>query len=188
MGEATLLLLGAVFGYFGHVGQARYTHKQQQKADDVAQAKSLHSGFIKLRDLGEERREAMKLTAALESEVVLLRNAKLRRRVLLDLGYIRDLSVAAKDPGHARKVWTQDIVDCLAATARGDRLPAPEEAYDTQLFLVNRRVMRLAPALAPIFAAIAASPEVAALAEERAAWERRRRARAGWRRVLFWNQ
>ncbi|MEJ8649667.1 hypothetical protein WKI65_16630 [Streptomyces sp. MS1.AVA.3] len=188
MKEAILLILGTVFGYFGHIGQARYTHKQQQKADDVAQVKALHAGFIKLRDLGEERREASKMATALEAEVVLLRNAKLRKRVLLDLGYVRDLSIAANDPGRARKVWTQDVVDCCAATARGDRLPEPGSDYETQLFLAERRALKLAPSMALIAAALAANPELDALVEERDAWEKRRRARAGWRRILFWHQ
>lgn len=169
----------------GHIGQERYTHKQQQKADDVAQVKDLHAEFIKMRDLEGERREAEEMAAALERQVALLRNAKLRERVLLDLYYVRDLSVAAPNSGRARETWTQDIVDCLAATARGDRLPEPSNNYNTQLFLAERRVLRLAPSLARIVPAIAADPELAALAEERKAWEKRRRKRTGWRRILF---
>jgi hypothetical protein len=188
MGEAILLVLGTVLGYLGHIGQERYTHKQQLKADDLAQVKALYVEFMKLRDLGDEPREARGMATALEARVVLLRNAKLRERVLLDLRNVRDLSIAANNPGRARTAWIEDVVDCLAAAARGDRLPEPGNDYKAQLFLAERRVMKLAPALAPLFAAMAADPEVAALAKERDAWEKRRRRRTGWRRILFWHQ
>jgi len=192
MGEAILLVLGAVLGYFGHVGQERYTHKQQQKADDVAQVKALHAEFIKLRDLRGEGRDAMQMASALEGQVVLLRNAKLRKRVLLDLDYVQNAIVITPsgEPRDARQVWTQDALDCLAAVARGNRLPEPGRDYTTQLFYLHRSGMKLAPALlqfaAALNAAVAADPEIAALVEERNAWEKQRRVRTGWRRILFW--
>ncbi|MFD4525063.1 hypothetical protein ACFWP7_14315 [Streptomyces sp. NPDC058470] len=188
MGEAVLLILGAVLGYFGHVGQERYTHKQQQKADDVAQMKALHAEFIKLRDLWGDQRQALHMASTLEGQVALLRNAKLRKRVLLDLDYARDAIVItpADERQRARKVWTQDALDCLAAVARGSRLPEPGDDYNTHLFFLDRMGARLAPSLSRITDALAENPELVALVEERNAWEKRRRAHTGWRRILFW--
>ncbi|MEV7565477.1 hypothetical protein [Streptomyces tanashiensis] len=187
MMELVLAVVAGALGYLGHVGQERFTHKQQQKTDDVAQMKALHSELLSLRDWEGAWHEAGELAGRLEGQAVFLRDAELRKRVVDDLGYVQDaaLMVGRTTPRHNQKVWTQDALDCLAAAARGDRLPEPSHAYDTQLFCLEKTAKKIAAGLEPLAKAMSTDPEIAAIAQERRVWEEQRRERKGRRRILI---
>ncbi|WP_329620124.1 hypothetical protein OG357_05915 [Streptomyces sp. NBC_01255] len=187
MMELVVAVVAGAVGYLGHVGQERFTHKQQQKTDDVAQIKALHAELLSLRDWEGTWHEAGEQASKLEGQAVLLRDAKLRKRVVDDLGYVQDapLMVGRTKPRHNQKVWTQDALDCLAAAARGDRLPEPSHEYNTQLFYLEKTAKNIAAGLEPFAKAMSTDPEIAAIAQERRVWEEQRRERKGWRRILI---
>ncbi|MFE7463092.1 hypothetical protein ACFU6R_03170 [Streptomyces sp. NPDC057499] len=192
MNEALMWLMttggGGVVGYFANTAQARYVRKQQRRADDVALMKSLHQKLVELRDHREaEPGDVREIAARLESEAALLRHAKLRERVTLDLQRVRDLwmlPLGGTPPRDTQRVWTQDALDAIAAIARGDRLPEPDREYVNQLFFLEREMDRLNPHLERLIEAASSSPGSAELLAERAAWDARRRASRGWRRYI----
>jgi hypothetical protein len=181
----TAIAIGPV-GYFAHVAQERYGRKHQHQADDIALMKELHRKLVEQRERRARPQEVAKACLLLESEAVLLRHAKLRKRVIEDLGRTEDLWMLTEggSPRDRQNVWIQDALDALAAIARGERLPKPSSKYDTQLFYLDRAGRKLAPAIQGVAARLLSVPGVTALSEERAAWEAERRAKRGWRRFI----
>ncbi|WP_327436042.1 hypothetical protein OG279_25140 [Streptomyces sp. NBC_01201] len=177
-----------VVGYFGHVAQAANSRKHERHAEDVALMKDLHRKLVDLRDTDREPMEVETLASALETEVAMVRHAKLRSRVIEDLRSTHTLWMVQGRDGWPRKrqnVWIQDAVDALAAVARGERLPEQSQECETQLFLVARATQAMSAQLAPTMAAFFSSPHIVELREERARWEAERRAKRGWRRFIL---
>ncbi|MFF5955240.1 hypothetical protein [Streptomyces luteogriseus] len=181
----TAFAIGPV-GYFAHVAQERYGRKHQHQADDIALMKELHRKLVEQRESRARPQEVARACLLLESEAVLLRHAKLRKRVIENLACTEDLWMLTQGGSQRdrQNVWIQDALDALAAIARGERLPKPSSKYDTQLFYLDRAGSKLAPAMQEVAVRLCSLPGVTALSEERAAWEAERLAKRGWRRFI----
>ncbi|PPS73430.1 MULTISPECIES: hypothetical protein [Streptomyces] len=95
----TAFAIGPV-GYFAHVAQESYGRKHQHQADDIALMKELHRKLVEQRESRARPQEVARACLLLESEAVLLRHAKLRKRVIENLACTEDLWMLTQGAHH----------------------------------------------------------------------------------------
>ncbi|MFJ1887166.1 MULTISPECIES: hypothetical protein [unclassified Streptomyces] len=150
MMEAVLLVLGAVLGYGGHWAQTALDRRHKRKDADEERISELLTKLFEIRDLkgddtGSQGRD---LAERLAPEAALLRNRKLRRRVMEATSSIQTFWIIASPEDtveSVRTAWAEDAIACCQAALRGDRLPGHAVELQFHLFAFSEvldRAMR----------------------------------------------
>lgn len=124
-----LPILTALLGYGVHLAQAALARRHKRKDADEERIAALLIKLVEIGDLAgdDSDRGGSDLAAKLwATDVGLLRNKKLRRRLSEDLYMIQSLRLMTggdHKPGEIRTTWASDAIRCCQAVLRGDRLP-----------------------------------------------------------------
>ncbi|WP_406430403.1 hypothetical protein OHB00_01440 [Streptomyces sp. NBC_00631] len=119
-----LPLFTAALGYLGHWSQQALIRRHQRQDDDHTRILALREQLHAVINTGASQAADSRNGALvpLEHEALLLYRRKLRTRIRHDLTRARSVPRAT-----AWSAYLADAADCLAAAARGDRLPARSE-------------------------------------------------------------
>lgn len=135
-----LPILTALLGYGVHLAQAALARRHKRKDADEERIAALLIKLVEIGDLAgdDSDRGGSDLAAKLwATDVGLLRNKKLRRRLSEDLYMIQSLRLMTggdHKPGEIRTTWASDAIRCCQAVLRGDRLPPLDGMAERQLY------------------------------------------------------
>lgn len=120
----------------------------------------------------------------LAPEAALLRNRKLRRRVLEATSSLQTFWITTPPENtveSVRTVWAEDAIACCQAALRGDRLPGHEVELQLHLFAFREVLDRSMRGLSEALADYVADP--ALIARQRAFKRWQAKQRPFWRRT-----